>query len=72
MKWYTVNTNHRDRSLPQGFHMTTEATCPVCGIPSVYAHTDSHYSVGKWYGCEHLKASNTNDNGLIESVEYHV
>jgi hypothetical protein len=48
----------------------TEAICPVCGTRNLYRHSDSHYSMGVWYGCKHLAAFSWSDSGDIESVEF--
>ena len=67
----TVTTTHIMGVAIQGRQLlTTEAKCPFCGARNAYAHVDSHYSIGRWFGCEHLCAMNYGDDGCIESVEY--
>ena len=65
-----VSAEQTDRSIEGRLYLTTEATCPICSIRAVHRHIDSHYSMGKWYGCAHVVACQWGDTGVIESVEF--
>ena len=60
------------RSIEGMLYLTTEAKCPTCGAQNVYRHIESHYTHGRWYACQHHRAYNLGDYGLIESVEFEV
>ncbi len=67
----TVNVTHVDGAVIEGrLCMVSEAVCPICGKTNRYRHVDSHYSIGRWYGCKDLFAFNWNESGLIETVEF--
>ena len=67
----TVNATPVFGTVMNGRQMlTTEAKCPFCGARNAYAHSDSHYSVGRWYGCKHLSAMTLGDDGAISKVEF--
>jgi hypothetical protein len=65
-----ATTQHTDRVIGGRLHMTTEVACPHCQVLCVYRHSDSHYSVGQWYGCQHLAAQEFDDTGLIEAAHF--
>ena len=67
-----TTTQVNGRSIEGRTYLTTEAKCPACGSNNVYRHLESHYTKGRWYRCEHNKAYNLGDYGLIESVEFEV
>lgn len=50
--------------------LTTEASCPTCGAANAYRHMETHVSVGRWYGCEHLKAFYCAEDGSIDRLEF--
>ena len=50
--------------------LTSEAKCPTCGATNAYRHSESHYSMGRWYGCGHLKAFYYDESGGIDRVEF--
>lgn len=67
----TVNVTHVDGAVIEGrLCMVSEAVCPICGKTNRYRHVDSHYSIGRWYGCKDLFAFNWNEGGLVETVEF--
>lgn len=67
----TVNVTHVDGAVIEGrLCMVSEAVCPICGKTNRYRHVDSHYSIGRWYGCKDLFAFNWDESGLIETVEF--
>ncbi len=66
-----VNASHRmGRSIQGRQYLTTEAVCPFCASAAVYADSETHSSIGRWYGCSHLSASETDDAGVIVSIEF--
>lgn len=67
----TVNVTYVDGAVIEGrLCMVSEAVCPICGKTNRYRHIDSHYSIGRWYGCKDLFAFNWNESGLVETVEF--
>lgn len=67
----TVNVTHVDGAVIEGrLCMVSEAVCPICGKTNRYRHVDSHYSIGRWYGCKDLFAFNWDESGLVETVEF--
>ena len=67
----TVNVTHVDGAVIEGrLCMVSEAVCPICGKTNRYRHVDSHYTIGRWYGCKDLFAFNWNESGLVETVEF--
>lgn len=66
-----VNASHcMGRSIQGRQYLTTEAACPFCASTAVYAHIETHISIGRWYGCSHLAASETDDTGAIVNIEF--
>lgn len=65
-----VTVAHTDIAINSRFHLASVCLCPICDKKAVYVHLDSFYSTGKWYACEHIKACNFSEDGLIESVEF--
>jgi len=51
-------------------YLTTEAVCPFCAATADYAHSETHSSIGRWYGCSHLHACETDDSGAIVVIEF--
>ena len=67
----TVNVTHVDGAVIEGrLCMVSEAVCPICGKTNRYRHVDSHYTIGRWYGCKDMFAFNWNESGLVETVEF--
>jgi len=67
----TVNVTHVDGAVIEGrLCMVSEAVCPICGKTNRYRHVDSHYTIGRWYGCKDLFAFNWDESGLVETVEF--
>jgi len=67
----TVNVTHVDGAVIEGrLCMVSEAVCPICGKTNRYRHVDSHYTIGRWYGCKDLFAFNWDKGGLVETVEF--
>ncbi len=71
MSTFTVNTTQVQGTVIEGRQcLTTEADCPICEARNAYRHVESHASIGRWYGCQHLKACNYDGAGFIESIEF--
>ena len=66
----TVNVTHVDGVIEGHLCMVSEAVCPICGKTNRYRHVDSHYTIGRWYGCKDLFAFNWDESGLVETVEF--